>query len=31
MIVRIGGKRMYMLRAVDAEGEVLDMLLQKRE
>lgn len=30
MVVRIGGKRMYMWRAVDAEGEVLDMLLQKR-
>lgn len=30
MVVRIGGKRMYMWRAVDAEGEALDMLLQKR-
>lgn len=30
MVVRIGGKRMYMWRAVDAKGEVLDMLLQKR-
>src|ERR1700712_1605497 len=30
MVVRIGGKRMYMWRAVDCEGEVLDMLVQKR-
>lgn len=30
MVVRIGGKRMFMWRAVDAEGEVLDMLVQKR-
>ena len=30
MIVRIGGKRMYMWRAVDKEGEVLDVLVQKR-
>lgn len=30
MVVRIGGKRMYMWRAVDKEGEVLDMLVQKR-
>lgn len=28
--MRIGGKPMYIWRAVDAEGEVLDMLLQKR-
>ena len=30
MVVRIGGKRMYLWRAVDSEGEVLDMLVQKR-
>jgi transposase-like protein len=30
MVVRINGKRMYMWRAVDKEGEVLDMLVQKR-
>ena len=30
MIVRISGKRMYMWRAVDREGEVLDVLVQKR-
>ncbi len=30
MVVRIGGKRMYMWRAVDKEGEVLDVLVQKR-
>ena len=30
MIVRIGGKRMYMWRAVNKEGEVLDVLVQKR-
>lgn len=30
MVVRIGGKRMFMWRAVDKEGEVLDMLGQKR-
>lgn len=30
MVARIGGKRMYMWPAVGAEGEVLDMLLQKR-
>ena len=30
MIVRIGGKRMYLWRAVDHEGEVLDMLVQPR-
>ncbi len=28
MAVRIGGKQMYLWRAVDAEGEVLDVLLQ---
>ena len=30
MAVRIRGRRMYMWRAVDREGEVLDMLVQKR-
>lgn len=30
MVVNIAGKRMYLWRAVDAEGEVLDMLIQKR-
>lgn len=30
MVVRINGKRMIMWRAVDKEGEVLDMLVQKR-
>src|SRR3978361_450897 len=28
MFVRIGGKQMYLWRAVDAEGEVLDVLVQ---
>jgi hypothetical protein len=30
MVVRIGGKRMYLWRAVDHEGEILDMLVQAR-
>jgi transposase-like protein len=30
MVMRIGGKRMYLWRAVDHEGEVLDMLVQSR-
>ena len=30
MVVRIAGKRMYLWRAVDNEGEVLDMLVQRR-
>ncbi len=30
MVVRIAGKRMYLSRAVDYEGEVLDMLVQRR-
>jgi len=30
MVVRIAGKRMFMWRAVDKEGEVLDVLVQKR-
>lgn len=30
MVVRINGVRMFMWRAVDKEGEVLDVLIQKR-
>lgn len=30
MVVRIRGQRMYMWRAVDSEGEELDVLVQKR-
>jgi transposase-like protein len=30
MVVRINGERMFMWRAVDKEGEVLDVLVQKR-
>jgi len=30
MVVKIGGRRMYLWRAVDDEGEVLDVLVQKR-
>jgi putative transposase len=30
MVVTIGGKRMWLWHAVDDEGEVLDMLVQKR-
>ena len=30
MVVKIAGVRMYMWRAVDDEGEVLDVLVQKR-
>src|SRR5918911_467764 len=30
MVVRIGGRRMYLWRAVDSEGEVLDLLVQPR-
>jgi transposase-like protein len=30
MVVRIAGKRMYLWRAVDHVGEVLDMLVQRR-
>jgi putative transposase len=30
MCVRVGGKLMYLWRAVDAEGEVLDVLLQAK-
>src|SRR5215475_15540227 len=29
MVVRIAGERMYLCRAVDDEGEVLDMLVQR--
>ena len=30
MVVKIGGRRTYLWRAVDDEGEVLDVLVQKR-
>jgi len=30
MFVRIGGRQMYLWRAVDAEGEVLDVLVQAK-
>jgi putative transposase len=30
MVVRIAGERMYLWRAVDHEGEVLGMLVQRR-
>ncbi len=30
MVVSIGGQRMYMWRAVDSEGEVLEILIQRR-
>ena len=30
MVVRIAGERLYLWRAVDDEGEVLDMLVQSR-
>ena len=30
MVVSIGGRRMYRWRAVDSEGEVLDVLIQRR-
>src|SRR5213082_2918036 len=30
MVVRTAGRRMYLWRAVDHEGEVLDMLVQRR-
>ena len=30
MVVRIGGRHLYLWRAVDSEGEVLDMLVQRR-
>jgi len=30
MVVKIAGRRMYLWRAVDDEGEVLDVLVQRR-
>jgi putative transposase len=30
VVVKIGGRRMYLWRAVDDEGEILDVLVQKR-
>lgn len=30
MVDRISGRRLYLWRAVDDEGEVLDVLVQKR-
>ena len=30
MVVRIAGRRIYLWRAVDHEGEVLDMLIRRR-
>src|ERR1700726_1559771 len=30
MVVRIAGKRMYLWRAVDHEGEILDVLVQRK-
>lgn len=30
MVVKISGQRMYLWRAVDDQGEVLDILVQKR-
>ncbi len=30
MAVQIGGKRLWLWRAVDSEGEVLDLLVQRR-
>src|ERR1700749_5053735 len=30
MVVRIAGKQMYLWRGVDHQGEVLDMLVQRR-
>jgi putative transposase len=30
MVVRIAGERMYLWRAVDDEGEILDVLVQRR-
>jgi transposase-like protein len=30
MVVRIGGNRLYLWRAVDDEGEILDILVQRR-
>jgi len=30
MVVKVGGRRMWLWRAVDDEGEILDVLIQKR-
>ena len=30
MVVRIAGKQVYLWRAVDHEGEILDILVQRR-
>ena len=30
MVIRIAGRQMYLWRAVDDEGEILDMLVQRR-
>ena len=30
MVVRIAGQHLYLWRAVDSEGEVLDILVQRR-
>src|SRR5215210_1113690 len=30
MVVRVGGKQMYLWRAVDSEGEVLNLLVQAK-
>jgi putative transposase len=30
MVCRVGGKHIYLWRAVDDEGEVLDILVQRR-
>jgi putative transposase len=30
MVVRVAGRRMYLWRAVDQEGEILDLLIQPR-
>jgi transposase-like protein len=30
MVARIAGRRMYLWRAVDHEGEILDLLIQPR-
>ena len=30
MFVRVGGRKMWLWRAVDDEGEVLEVLVQKR-
>src|SRR5918999_5562742 len=30
MVVSIGGRRMYLWRAVDSEGEILDLLVQPK-